>query len=129
MPDQIPPMSSGEFWTDFLHDMWANIRVARDLFVILVVWLFLSSLLLLISEGHGYLHALYSTWTTMATLGPLDGAPVFENGQTPFIDRCFRRNDTPWLYHLASHHVVVAQARWPAGYQLAPNPGNAQSRP
>jgi hypothetical protein len=74
-------MSSGEFWTDFLHDMWANIRVARDLFVILVVWLFLSSLLLLISEGHGYLHALYSTWTTMATLGPLDGAPVSRMGK------------------------------------------------
>ena len=81
MPKQLSPMPSGQFWTEFLHDLLANIRVARDLFLILAAWLMVSFVLLFVSEGHGYLNALYSTWTTMATLGPLDGAPVSRMGK------------------------------------------------
>jgi hypothetical protein len=81
MPNQLPSMSSGQFWTAFLRDLWANILVARNLFVILAIWLVVSSVLLFASEGHGFLHSLYSTWTTMTTLGPLDGPPVSRMGK------------------------------------------------
>jgi hypothetical protein len=74
-------MPSGQFWRVFLRDLTMNIRFVRDVFVVLAVWLFLSSILLFIAEGHGYLHALYSTWTTMATLGPLDDPPLSKMGK------------------------------------------------
>jgi hypothetical protein len=74
-------MSSVQFWAAFLRDLSANITVARDLFLILAAWLVVSSVLLFISEGNGYLNALYSTWTTMATLGPLDLPPVSRMGK------------------------------------------------
>jgi hypothetical protein len=81
LPISRIPMTSAQFWTEFIRNLMSNMGVARDMFVILVVWLFLSSILFFIFEGHGYLHALYSTWTTMATLGPLDGAPVSRMGK------------------------------------------------
>ncbi len=85
MPDSVSrsraPITPGQFWTSFLRDLVENISVARYIFVSLALWLFLSSVLLFIFEGHGYLHSLYSTWTTMATIGPIDGPPDSRMGK------------------------------------------------
>jgi hypothetical protein len=74
-------MTSGQFWRQFLSDLLTNLRVGRDVFVALAMWWLLSSILLFLFEDHGFLHSLYTTWTTMATLGPLDGEPVSRMGK------------------------------------------------
>ena len=83
MPVVIPPpgMSSRDFWKQFLSDLRENLGVGRDVFAALVIWWLVYSILLSFSEGHSFLHSLYATWTTMATLGPLNGAPVSRIGK------------------------------------------------
>jgi hypothetical protein len=74
-------MSSGRPWRQFLSDLLTNLLVGRDVFVVLAIWWLLSSILLFLFDGHGFLHSLYTTWTTMATLGPLDCPPVSRMGK------------------------------------------------
>jgi hypothetical protein len=83
MPVVIPPpeMSRRDFWKQFLSDLRTNLGVGRDVFAALAIWWLISSILLFFFEGHGFFHSLYTTWTTMATIGPLDGAPVTRLGK------------------------------------------------
>ena len=83
MPVVIPPpgMSSEAFWKQFLSDLRENLGAGRDVFAALGIWWLVSSILLAFSEGSGLLHSLYTTWTTMATIGPLSGAPVSRIGK------------------------------------------------
>src|SRR6516162_54698 len=74
-------MSSEAFWKQFLSDLRENLGVGRDVFAALVIWWLISSILLSFSEGSGFLHSFYTTWTTMATIGPLSGAPVSRIGK------------------------------------------------
>jgi Ion channel len=76
---EIPPF--GESWLRVLFGLLRNLGVARDMFMALAIWWLLSSILLFLFEGHGFLHSLYTTWTTMTTIGPLDGPPVSKVGK------------------------------------------------
>jgi Ion channel len=76
---EIPP--SGESWLRVLFGLLRNLGVASDMFMALAIWWLLSSILLFLFEGHGFFHSLYTTWTTMTTIGPLDGPPVSKVGK------------------------------------------------
>jgi hypothetical protein len=72
-PDEKPLF---QYWRESLRDILGNARYALGILVVLAVWLVVSSVLLQIAEGREhYWQALYNTWTTMTTMGPLDGPP------------------------------------------------------
>jgi Ion channel len=76
---EIPPF--GESWLRVLVGLVRNLGVARDMFIALGIWWLLSSILLFLVEDHGFWHSLYTTWTTMTTIGPLDGPPISKAGK------------------------------------------------
>ena len=69
------------YWRAFLVDLKVNARTGWPLFAAIGLFWLGSSFVLFEVEGHGFPRALYNTWTTMATLGPLDGAPVSTIGK------------------------------------------------
>jgi hypothetical protein len=70
------PHSSKEYWSRFGSDLLANVVVGKYLFIALMGFWLVSSVILFTIEASTILHALYTTWTTMLTIGPLNGAPV-----------------------------------------------------